>query len=208
MMAELGWKMTRMQNGGIRLKVTSVSKPVGKLLVNKREYYNRFIRQLKAAGEFKDIWIEIDSTGGSLASACGMIQALGIAGWKKHNMRILINGRCDSAATMLLKLPFPVYITPTSGMYIHMPSSVKYKRKNDGCGYFQTGITRMDKEASVGAMEGAYIHRCKSNGKKKKRREIRAMMEESRRFSPAEAVEYGLADAIMTATEFERSGLF
>lgn len=65
-------------------------------------------------------------------------------------------------------------------------------------------LKRMDKEAAVGAMEGAYIHRCKSNGKKKKRKEIRAMMEEGRRFTPQAAVEYGLADGIMTAAEFEK----
>ena len=203
MMAELGWQTTRMQNGGIRVKVTSVSKPVGKLLLNRREYYNKFIRHMKAAGEFKDIWSEVNSTGGRLASACGMVQALGVAGWKGHKMRVLINGRCDSAATMLLKLPFPVYITPTSSIFIHMPNNARYKKEKGG-GFSMVSLKRMDKEAAVGAMEGAYIHRCKSNGKKKKRKEIRAMMEEGRRFTPQAAVEYGLADGIMTAAEFEK----
>lgn len=202
-MAELGWTMTRRKDGGIRVKVASVSKPVEKLLGNRREYYNKFMRHLKAAGEYTDIWIQIDSTGGSLASACGMLQALGMSGAKGHKMRVLIHGRCDSAATMLLKLPWPVYITPTSGIYIHMPSSARYKKEKGG-GYSMISCRKMDREAAVGAMESAYIHRCKANGKKKKRREIRAMMEEGRRFTPAEAVEYGLADGIMTEAEFEK----
>lgn len=203
MMAELGWTMTRRKDGGIRVTVTSVSKPVEKLMGNRREYYNRFMRHLQKAGEYEDIRIIINSTGGSLASACGMLQALGMAGAKGKKMRILISGRCDSAATMLLKLPFPVYITPTSSIYIHMPNNARYKKEKGG-GFSMVSLKRMDKEAAVGAMEGAYIHRCKSNGKKKKRKEIRAMMEEGRRFTPQAAVEYGLADGIMTAAEFEK----
>ncbi len=203
MMAELGWTITRMKNGGIRMTVESVSKPVEKLLINRREYFNRFMQNLKAAGEYGEIRIVINSTGGSLASACGMLQALGIAGAKGHKMSVLISGQCCSAATMLLKLPFPVYITPTSSIYIHMPNNARYKKEKGG-GFSMVSLKRMDKEAAVGAMEGAYIHRCKSNGKKKKRKEIRAMMEEGRRFTPEAAVEYGLADGIMTAAEFEK----
>ena len=82
MMAELGWTITRLKNGGIRLAVKSVSKPVEKLLLNRREYFNRFMQNLKVAEEYGEIRIVIDSTGGSLASACGMLQALGIAGAK------------------------------------------------------------------------------------------------------------------------------
>ena len=203
MMAELGWTMTRRKDGGIRVTVNSVSKPVEKLMGNRREYYNKFMRHLQKAGEYEDIRIIINSTGGSLASACGMLQALGMAGAKGKKMRILISGRCDSAATMLLKLPWPVYITPTSGIYIHMPSSARYK-KDKGGGFSLISCRKMETEAAVGAMEGAYIHRCKANRKKKKRKEIRAMMEESRRFTAEQAVEYGLADGIMTAAEFEK----
>ena len=66
------------------------------------------VKEWLDAGEYGEIRIVINSTGGSLASACGMLQARGIAGAKGHKMSVLISGQCCSAATMLLKLPFPV----------------------------------------------------------------------------------------------------
>lgn len=200
--AELGWEIRRMQNGGIRIKVTSTGKPIQKLKRNKREYMNKFINHLKAAEPYGDIWLHIDSTGGSLDSAMGMIAALGMAGWKKHKMRILIEGNCGSAATLLLSLPWPVYITETSRIYIHMPSSSRYVKTNGD--YKQKKVSTIGFNSTAGMFVGEYRRACKRNGKKHTKKEIKLLMEKGTSFSPKEAVEFGFCEGIKNRWEFDK----
>ena len=205
-MAELTWQVngfTRDGKRGLRIRVTSRPRPIEKLLGNKRAYYNHFMYWLKQAGKYAFIDLYIDSEGGSVHSACGMVRALAMQGWKGKDVRILINGRCDSAATLLLKLYAPVYITETGSVYIHMPSRVRYVKSGDG--YREKETSRHGMETTAGMFEGAYLHRMKRNGEKfGKKSGIRAMMEKGHRFGAREAVAVGLCDGIMSRETFDR----
>ena len=201
-MAELAWTIHRMKNGGIRIQVKSVGKPVQKLLRTKREYMNKFINHLKAAEPYGDIWLYIDSTGGSVDSAMGMIAALGMAGWKKHKMRILIEGNCGSAATLLLSLPWPVYITETSRIFLHMPFPARYVKNGDG--YRRKTVSAIGFNSTAGMFVGEYRRACRRNGIKHTKKEIKLLMEEGKSFTPQEAVEFGFCKEIMNRWEFDK----
>ena len=205
-MPEVTWKMVTAKRGGdrfLKIWVTSRDIPIEKHLFDKRRYCVHFAQWIKKAGDFSHIDIYVNSPGGSVTSVCGMLYALGIAGFRGKKIRVLIDGRCDSAATLLLKLSWPVYITETSSVYIHMPSSERFRKTREG--FVWVGVSKTGLRNTVGLFEGAYLHRVKMNGKKMGRKsEIRELMAKGHRFSAKEAVGFGLCDRIMSREEFDK----
>ena len=199
MATELKMDLRKRPNGTLRCIVTSVDKPIKQMCRDRREYMEKFQKHLKNAGEFSTIWVEINSTGGSIDSAIGMVAAL----CQRHEpMRILIDGRCDSAATLLLELPAPCYITERSGIYIHSPCTQRYQRQSDG-EYKLIKTENMALKMSKSYFSAAYRIRGKQSHKKIKRRTIKEWLTRGARFSAQNAVDVGLCCAVMTRTEFE-----
>ena len=200
MPTELKMELRKMQNGGIRCLITSVDKPIRQMLLNRREYYEKARAYLKKAGDFDKIWIIVDSQGGSLDSAIGLTSALCM---EKVPKRVLIDGCCHSAATLLLELDAPVYMTERSSIYIHSPNRQRYKRQPDG-EYQLVNTESYGMKLAKAYMVESYKIRCKRTRKKHRKREYRQWVEEGKRFTAAEAVEAGMADGIMSRAEFDK----
>lgn len=200
MATELKMELRKRSDGVLRAIITSVDKPIKTMCRDRREYYERMRGYLLKAGEFREIWVEINSTGGALDSAIGITAALC---QRPEPMRILIDGRCDSAATLLLELPAPCYITEKSGMYIHSPCRQRYQRQNDG-EYKLVKTDKLSLKIAMSYLSSSYRIRAKQCKKKIKRKTIKGWMLNGARFSAAEVVEIGLANKIISRSDFEK----
>lgn len=189
--------------GGVALgMITSVEKPPDKLLKDAYGYEKKNREILKAAEPFDRLDLVIDSSGGYVASAAGMAAAIeeAVKG-KNRSIRILIDGQCSSAATMIAYgLPFkgiPVYITPRSHILVHLPKSGVYEKTGSDWKYLQ----RMAKLVTTNHLIAIYKDRTR-----RPRAEIRQWMKDSKTFTAGEAVMAGLADAITTLAAFQKGG--
>lgn len=200
MPTEVKMELRKRSDGTLRVIISSVDKPIKQMLLNRKEYYEKAKAYLDKAGKFDRIRVEINSQGGSLDSAIGITTAL----CQRHeDMRILIDGRCDSAATLLLELPAPVYITQNSGIYIHSPCTQRYQRQKNGeYKLIQTESFALKMAKSY--FSAAYRIRGKQSGKKIRRRDIRMWLARGARFAPQEAVDAGLCCKVMSRVEFEK----
>ena len=206
MMSEMDWSVRAVVRDGRRglvIRVFSVARPYEKLCRNKREYYNKFMTGLRNAGRHEFVDLVIDSGGGAVHSAMGMVAALGVEGWKGKTTRILIDGQCGSAATLLLKLQAPVYITEGGSVFVHMPSSVRLQKAKSG-EYVKVGTPTRAMDTTARMLEGACVHRMKRNGKRSRKGEVRGLMEQAHRFTAKEAVAFGLCDGFMRREAFEK----
>lgn len=204
-------------DGSARCMVTSVPCDPKKVL-NTRDYAYKYRRHLARLRAYNRFLIIIDSKGGAKDSAIGLLDAMRAEiGTKKQPASILIDGMCGSAATYIaagLK-KVPVYITPGSRYYIHMPKNVTYCRRGGGV---WNAIYRAGCKATIRDMVKMYHQKTsvpaggiwKALGIKKKKhvpkRTIRKWMTEGKSFTAGEAVNYGLCDGIMTRHEFEKGG--
>lgn len=200
MATELGWNLTRRKQGDrVTLKINIYSKeiPPNKALGNALSYENKFLKHLRAAGEYDRVEIYINSGGGAIDSAWGMVQALYSI---KKPGRILVDNYCGSAATMILcGMKCPAYMVPGGRIKVHMPAVAVFKRKDGKWTVYQ----RIANAITVNNMTAFYRSRVK---RKKSRREIREWMEAGKCFTAEEALENGLIDGIMTRLEFEKGG--
>ena len=200
MATELKMELRKRADGTLRCIVTSIDKPIKQMCRDRREYMEKFRKHLANAGVFDRIQVEINSPGGSLDSAIGMTVAL----CERHEpMRILIDGRCDSAATLLLELPAPCYITERSGIYIHSPCTQRYQRQKDG-EYKLIKTESMALKLAKSYFSSAYRIRGKQSGKKIRRKAIKDWLVRGARFTAQEAVDVGLCCKVMSRTEFEK----
>lgn len=203
MATEVKMELRKRSDGVLRAIITSVDKPIKNMCRDRREYYNKARAYLLRAGDFREIWVEINSQGGSLDSVSGIALALC---QRKEPMKILIDGRCDSAATLLLELPAPCYITDKSGIYIHSPCTQRYQRQKDG-EYKLIKTEKFALSAARSYFSSAYRIRAKQSGKKLKRKTIKDWLLKGARFTALEAVQVGLANHVTTRTEFEKGAL-
>lgn len=203
MAAELKWDIRKMASGGIRITVTTISKPPNQILKDMRAYYDKYRRQLDAAGEFNEIRIHINSAGGNVNSALGMLEALDAVIRRNPKMPVstLIEGNCSSAATMFLGVKGKTWITPGSGIKVHRSRVEKYEKKN---GVWTRISETFGKDWSDNMMLVAWRMSIKSNGKRASRKQAREWMDSGKRFTAEEAVEAGLCTGIATRTEFDR----
>lgn len=196
-------ELRKRSDGVLRAIITSVDKPIKTMCRERREYYEKARSYLNRAGEFREIWVEISSQGGSLDSAIGLTTALC---QRKEPMKILIDGRCDSAATLLLELPAPCYITEKSGIYIHSPCTQRYQRQKDG-EYKLIKTEQFALRIAKSYFSYAYRIRAKQNQKKLRRKTIKEWLLNGARFTAAEAVEAGLAYKVISRMDFEKGAL-
>ena len=191
--SELKIRLRVKPNKVLECVIESVNIPKNKVLENAYTYKDKFMAQLEMLGEFERLDIIIDSRGGSLDSAWGLVDALYAMPGKA---RVLIDGQCGSAATMIpAGIKGPVFITERSSVYIHGPQAAP----NDRGGKIFALYQRFAKKWSTKMMVKFYRTRIK-----KPRKTIRQWMENGTRFSPKEAVEVGFCDGIMSRYEFER----
>lgn len=199
-MVEMRMGIWKRSDGKIRVMVTSENKQGG-VVLNRRQYWEKFANHLKNAKPFDRMDIIINSTGGMVDSAIGMVMALEMI---KKPTRILIEGNCGSAATLLLEMSCPVYMTENSAIYTHRPSRQRFQINK------KTGEEKIVNTESYGMrrmkmyFRETYMIRTKRNKKKHKRKEIKQWIEEGRRFTAKEAVEAGMADGLMSRVDFEK----
>lgn len=195
---EFKWSLLRRPGGVLSAMVTSVEKPVDKLKKSGAEYEQIYRADLAAAEPYDRIDLIIDSAGGSVASADGLCAAVLAT---KKPVRVLIDGRCMSAATMVAYGvgAKTVCITSRSHIMFHMPTVVGYKNK----GGIWTALYSFIRSGTVSAMIGLYRARSKTFS----RSTLRHMMENSATMTPAQAVETGFADKIVTLDAFQRGAV-
>lgn len=189
-------KMTlRMQPGQLlRIYVTSVSKDPDMLMPNSYAYQKRYTEQLRAAGPFNSFQIYIDSHGGAVDSALGMLST-----FTKELERIpgafLIDGECGSAATLVaFGHAAKVFITPRSRVFVHAPKQLDCCKR----GGIWTIFEKLGKSSTTHFMIATYRSRTKQP-----RRVIRQWIAEGVRFTPKEAVSLGFCQQVMSLTEFQ-----
>lgn len=178
--------------GRLVINVGSKEIPVNSALVNAFEYKQSFLKQINRYGEFEHTDIIIDSYGGAIDSAYGLVDALYTLQGKG---RILIDGQCRSAATLIpAGLKCPVYITERSSVYIHEPRAAATNR-GGGFALWQKLAKRWD----INMMVSFYRSRIKAP-----RKILRKWISEGRRFDAEEAVAVRFCDGIMKRYEFEK----
>ena len=186
------------------LKITTAETTPGKQLPTGKAYSEVFQKKLEQFGRIDCLNMIIDSRGGSFYSAAGCqdaIRKLQKAG-KIGKIRILIDGRCSSAATLVAFSNYEnceVNITPSSGIYIHMPKVYQYTKT----GGIWSVIQKMGTKTVIKTLVEMY--RNKTHVPK---RVIREWMEKGKFFNAGEAVNIGFCDCILTRTEFEKGGVW
>lgn len=184
------------------LKITTAETTPGKQLPTGQAYSEVFQEKLSQFGRIDCLNMIIDSRGGSFYSAAGCqdaIRKLQKAG-KIGKIRILIDGQCSSAATLVAFSNYEnceVNITPGSGIYIHMPKVYQYTRTG--------GIWSVIQKMGSRTVTTTFLEMYRKQTHAPKR-VIREWMEKGKHFNAGEAVNIGFCDRIMTRYEFEKGG--
>ena len=195
MFSELQWTIRKVGDGYIRITVNTGQKPPDKIM-NSYGYEARFRKDLKKYGKIERIDLIINSPGGAIDSAYGMLAAL--YDLKKCKGRVLIDNYAGSAATIVaFGCKAPAYIVPGGRIMVHMPKSAVFA----GRGGIWTTYQKLAKRSAVNMIAAIYRGKCK-----KKRKEILEWMEYNRTMKDWETIEEGLCDGIMTRAEFEKGG--
>lgn len=151
-------------------------------------------RELDLIAEQADhLDVIVDSPGGEPQSYLGVAQAL--KSWR-HSKRLLIDGQCSSAATLILCVPHwdSVCITARSSIQIHASKSTTYAKRS---GAFR--ILGEQRGTSTRKFERLYIRRTG-----RKPGEIMRWMDENKRFTAPEACMVGFADEMLPRTDWEK----
>ena len=181
----------------LEIKISSVGKPLQQTFrgnTARKDYREKYLRHLRAAGnDYQSVLILVDSHGGSVDSAYGLLAALQEVLVSRISVTVLITGTCGSAATMILGGSWPVYIRPTARIYIHSSRRVVFRRR--GSEWEETG-RRAGSRWTWAVLYDIYKNRIRKWSKKKiPRRQIKAWMD-GKWFSAEEAVEVGLCDGV------------
>lgn len=154
---------------------------------NAYDYAKLYRAQLEALVPFVRLDLIIDSHGGLTESALGMLDVLeGL----DRPIRVLIDGQCSSAATLIAfgAVVGEVCITPGSSVYVHLPKIGQYKRE----GGVWTVMRKLGTMSSLHLFAGTYAARSRQSKQVWKR-----YMEEGATFRAQEAISVGLCDRIM-----------
>lgn len=193
MPSELKWELRKFSDK-LSIKVTSIDKPANKFLRNQREYYMRRMEELDKVltRDVKKIDIIVNSIGGSVDSAYGISGAINMINAKhKYDCRILIDGCCYSAATLIAFQHFgSIYITPNSSVKFHSPRPI------NPTGSF---LEKISQKQTYSLMVSTYKRRTH-----KPKKLLKEWIDQGKRFTAKEAVEIGLCDAIMQRYEFDK----
>lgn len=186
--------LKKMPGGVLQVTVASVPRTPEQLLSG-YGYERRARRMLEPFLPCARLDLIIDSAGGALSSAEGITKA--IADLAKCPIRVLIDGQCSSAATLVAMAADKgqLMITPRSSVFIHMPKTYGIRRQGGAVQLYE----RLGKLVAVNTLITVYRSRLKWP-----RRDIRQMIRDSRRFTAREAVEAGLCDAICERWIFEK----
>ena len=195
----LKWSLLKLPGDVLQATVSSVSVPLESMLPDGPAYQRRFEDDLRAVGSFDRIDILIDSMGGLVDSAAGMSSAILAT---KKPVRVLIQGACGSAATLIAygTAAKTICITHSGKLVFHMP-------RVEGYGHTKSGVWKLiysfSRLGTVNAMVGLY----RARSKRFSRAELKQMMSEERLLSAHEAVEAGFADKIVTLDAFQRGAV-
>ena len=157
-----------------------------------REALRAIFREYQTIVDHLDVIV--DSAGGVTQSALGIAQAL--TGWRQSK-RLLIDGQCSSAATLILCMPKwdSVAITNRSRITVHSPRVTSYARGKKTGAFRLLGETR--------GTSGKRFAKLYARRTGRKMDEVRQWIEDGRTFTAAEACMVGFADEMMPRTMWE-----
>ena len=193
MVSELTWKLLKRSGGAILATVTSVDKAPDKLLANAFEYEKRFRKDLDALGPFVRIDLVINSHGGYVASALGLVSVLTEV-LKTRSVRILIEQAGSAASLVAFGPGVPVSITPGGSIYLHMPKTERWGRTGGSWKLLE----KLQKSSAVKYMSETY-----ANAAGVKRKQALAWMEAGTRFNASEAVAARFCVKAISRAEWE-----
>lgn len=182
--------MLRRPGGVVLGKLTSV--PITpKQVRNGYDYAKQYRDGLERLMPFTRLDLVIDSSGGLVESACGLLDALEDL---DRPVRVLIDGVCYSAATLVAVCAKETCITPGSRIMIHTPRLASYK-KAEG---IWSPVTKLGNLATARTFSQAYHDKTGQP-----RQLIKEWMKAERTFTAQEAVDAGFCDRIMNRWEWE-----
>ena len=154
------------------------------------------LKALRAAG-VRRLDVLLDSSGGSVAYANGIARALDKWSGRK---RLLIDGACHSAATLILCVPTwdDTAITSRSNVMIHRPR-VEIFRRGAASGLWRW-IGQRQKESTIKIFIKLYMDRTGAD------RETVGGWMAGKTFNPEQAVAVGLCGRIAARADWEKEG--
>lgn len=210
MVSEIGIRMKKIRRAEgtvLQMEVVTVDRMPKQLLANQKEYQRKFDGLLAGAGDFDRLDILIDSPGGNIASGMGLMGAVVLnlrrrwRKWEEH-VRILVEKQCSSAATLMLGIAAPVYITPGGRIYIHASRKMTYRGKGQNWKLVSNSPGSRQGRAM---MERTYKFRIRNMSRKKwNKKQVRGWIDEGKWFDSEEAVAVGFAGAVMGRDDFEK----
>ena len=186
------FKISLMKRGNtLQCKVSSVGvRP--EQVQNGQDYERAFAEAFERHRPFSRLDVVIDSPGGAIESACGLLSAIEAL---DVPVNVLIDGQCGSAAGLVaFSNTWPVDITPNSRVTVHMPTAAGYR--NEGGAW--TLIRKLATQSSIHLLAGTYAARTK-----RRKKVCREWMEQGRTFTAEEAVENDLCRYILRRFEWE-----
>ena len=160
-----------------------------------RKWLEKYLKAKRKEG-VRRLDLIINCTGGATAFADGYGQALKHSGMRG---RVLIDGACSSAATLIAYLPgWPVAITAGSHMLIHYASKSRFRKRKGVWERLATLTGDIGLSTTDDVMLALYRRRT---GHPEER--IRDWMAHQKLFRAAEAVAFGFADEMVLRDEWE-----
>ena len=158
------------------------------------EYAKMYRDTLMSLMPFVRLDMIIDCHGGLTESACGLLDVLEEL---DRPIRVLIDGRCGSAATLIAfgAVIKDAAITPGSSVYVHMPTIGQYRRE----GGVWNVIRKLGTMSSYHLFAGTYAARSKQPKALWKK-----YMQDGTTFKAQEAVDIGLCSRIIPRWEWEK----
>lgn len=132
-----------------------------------------------------DVLIRINSPGGDVWATASIVNSM-VEKQKASAVNVMVEGLAASAATMVMISGDRVEIAPLSDVMIHQTSAFQYGTADD---FRKLAQLLEDKDSGVAALY------AKRTGKTAD--EMFALMKEETWFTPEQAVEMGLADAVV-----------
>lgn len=180
--------------GAVQAKVTSIEiRPTQSKTAY--EYAKKYREMFRSLMPFTRLDLIIDSNGGLTESACGLLDVLEEL---DRPIRVLIDGRCSSCATLVAfgAVVREACITPGSSVYVHMPKVAQYRRE----GGVWTVMRKLGSMSSYHLFAGTYAARSKQPKKVWKQ-----YMQDGTTFKAQEAVDIGLCARITQRWEWENA---
>lgn len=197
----LRWDLEK-QGDTLKVRIRTEDLPEEKCLPKSFLYQYKMQEEMRALEPYDDVEIYINSRGGDFRSATGIYDALrAVRPWIP--MRTLICGTCASAATLLLGLRGPKYITPEGRIFIHIGTGTTVQE--DGT------ETETKETPAVGAafeiLDDVYRRDMRSNmGRRaaRRRKHLPAVWAaEEKEFLAEDAVREGLVRDVLNRKSFE-----